>query len=103
MQHTMGQVAVRPADNCGCRSGDSPSARKHGVSDDGIRPALGNATAAFIRPEQPDFPMLIGPDAPARLFEIGFIEADDQDCVIRTMEARNKCLAMLDTSGGDPT
>lgn len=80
-----------------------PSARKHGVSDDDIRHAIDNATAAITRPEQPDFTMLIGPDASARLLEVGIIETDDQDYVIHAMTARNKYLAMLDTSGGDQT
>ena len=80
-----------------------PSARKHGVSDDDIRHAIDNATAAITRPEQPDFTMLIGPDASARLLEVGIIETDDQDYVIHAMAARDKFLAMLDTSGGDQT
>jgi hypothetical protein len=47
------------------------SARKHGISDDEIRHAIDNAIAAITRPEQPDFTMLIGPDATARLLEVG--------------------------------
>jgi hypothetical protein len=78
-----------------------PSARKHGISDDEIRHAIDNAIAAIIRPEQPDFTMLIGPDATARLLEIGVIETDDQDYVIHAMTARSKYLSMLETPGGD--
>jgi hypothetical protein len=39
----------------------------HGISDDDIRHAIDNAIAAITRPEQPDFTMLIGPDATQRL------------------------------------
>ena len=74
-----------------------PSARKHGISDDEIRHAI----AAITRPEQPDFTMLIGPDATARLLEVGVIETDDQDYVIHAMTARSKYLSMLETPGGD--
>lgn len=78
-----------------------PSARKHGLSDDDIRHAIDNAIAAITRPEQPEFTMLIGPDATGRLLEIGAIETDDQDYVIHAMIARPKYLTMLDPSGGD--
>lgn len=78
-----------------------PSARKHGLSDDNIRHAIDNAIAAITRPEQPDFTMLIGPDATGRLLEIGVIETDDQDYVIHAMNARPKYLTLLDSAGGD--
>ncbi len=78
-----------------------PSVRRHGISDDDIRHAIDNAIAAIARPEQPDFTMLIGPDAATRLLEVGVIETDDQDYVIHAMIARNKSLTMLDTPGGD--
>ncbi len=78
-----------------------PSARKHGISDDDIRHAIDNAVAAITRPEQPDFTMLIGPDATARLLEVGVIETDNQDYVIHAMTARSKYLSMLDMPGGD--
>lgn len=74
-----------------------PSARRHGISDDDIRHAI----ATITRPEQPDFTMLIGPDATARLLEVGVIETDDQDYVIHAMTARSTYLSMLDTPGGD--
>ena len=45
--------------------------------------------------------MSIGPDATARLLEVGVIETDDQDYVIHAMTARNKYLSMLETPGGD--
>lgn len=76
-----------------------PSARKHGVSDDDIRHAIDNA--AITRPEQPDFTMLIGPDATARLLEVGVIETDDQDYVIHAMTARSRYLSMLESREGD--
>ena len=78
-----------------------PSARKHGISDDDIRHAIDNAIAAITRPEQRDFTMLIGPDATARLLEVGVIETDDQDYVIHAMTARSKYLSMLETPRGD--
>ncbi len=46
--------------------------------------------------------MLIGPDATARLLEVGVIETEDQDYVIHAMTARDKYLIMIETSGGDP-
>lgn len=79
-----------------------PSARKHGITDDNIRHAINNAIAAITRPDQPDFTMLIGPDATARLLEVGVIETEDQDYVIHAMTARDKYLIMIETSGGDP-
>lgn len=78
-----------------------PSARKHGISDDDIRHAIDNAVGAITRPEQPEFTMLIGPDATARLLEVGIIETDDQDYVIHAMTARDKYVTMLNTPGGD--
>lgn len=78
-----------------------PSARKHGISDDDIRHAIDNAIAAITRPEQPDFTMLIGPAATARLLEDGVIETDDQDYLIHAMTARGKYLSMLEIPGGD--
>ena len=78
-----------------------PSARKHGISDDDIRHAIDNAIAAITRPEQPDFTMLIGPDATARLLEVGVLETDDQDYVIHAMTARTEYLSMLETPRGD--
>jgi hypothetical protein len=72
-----------------------------GIFDDDIRHAIDNAIAAITRPEQPDVTMLIGPDATARLLEVGVIETDDQDYVIHAMTARSKYLSMLETPGGD--
>jgi hypothetical protein len=75
-----------------------PSAGKHGISDDDIRHAIDNA---ITRPEQPDFTMLIGPDATARLLEVGVIETDDQDDVIHAMTACSTYRSMLESPGGD--
>lgn len=77
------------------------STRKHGLSDDDIRHAIDNAIAAITRPEQPDFTMLIDPDATGRLLEVGVLETDDQDDAIHAMIARTKYLIMLHSSGGD--
>jgi len=78
-----------------------PGAHKHGVSDDNIRHAIENAIAAITRPEQPEFTMLIGPDASARLLEVGIIETEDQDYVIHAMAARRKYLTMIDPARGE--
>ncbi len=45
--------------------------------------------------------MLIGPDATARLLEVGVIETDVQDYVIHAMAARSKYLSMLETPAGE--
>jgi hypothetical protein len=78
-----------------------PSARKHGISDDDIRHAINNAIAAITRSEQPEFTMLIGPTADARLLEIGIAATDNQDYVIHAMPARDKYLSMIDGTEGD--
>lgn len=103
----MPRVAETSCDNYSCRSGDSAERsqarhRKHGITDDNIRHAINNSIAAITRPGQPDFTMLIGPDATARLLEVGVIETEDQDYVIHAMTARDKYLIMIETSGGDP-
>ncbi len=76
-----------------------PSARKHGISDDDIRHVVNNAVAAITTAHQPDFTMLIGPDASARLLEVGVLAADDNDYVIHAMRARDKYLAMIEPRG----
>ena len=78
-----------------------PSARKHGISDDGIRHAIDHAIAAITRPEQPDFTMLIGPTTHAQLLEVGIVATDDQDYVIHAMPARTKYLSMIDQTAED--
>ncbi len=77
------------------------SARKHGISDDDIRHAINNAIVSITRPDQPDFTMLIGPDARAAMIEVGVLETDDQDYVIHAMVAREKYLNMIDPQRGD--
>ncbi len=72
------------------------SARKHGISDDDIRHAINNAIVSITRPDQPDFTMLIEPDARAALIEVGVLETDDQDYVIHAVVAREKYLKMID-------
>lgn len=76
-----------------------PSARKHGISDDDIRHAVNSAIAALTTERQPDFTMLIGPDASARLLEVGVLAADDNDYVIHAMRARDKYQSMLNPRG----
>ena len=78
----------------------SPSARKHGVSDDDIRHAFANAVTAIAMPDQPDFTMIIGPDLAAQLIEIGVAAADDNDYVIHAMPARPKYLKMIRPNRG---
>jgi len=48
-----------------------PSARKHGITDDDIRPALENAVASITVADQPGFSMVLGPNQSAQLLEIG--------------------------------
>ena len=65
-----------------------PRARRHGIPDDDIRHAVNTALGAITTSNQPDFIMLIGPDAASRLLEIGVLSADDNDYVIHAMPAR---------------
>ncbi len=73
----------------------TPSARKHGISDDDIRHAFENAVASITVAEQPDFTMLVGPGQSAQLLEIGVIADDDNDYVIHAMPARARYLKMI--------
>ena len=79
-----------------------PSARKHGIPDADIRHAVNNAFGAITTPTQPDFTMLIGPDAASRLLEIGVVSADENDYVIHAMPARRKYLEMINQRGDQP-
>lgn len=94
-------LPIQPTTTAVVAVGIRPGARKRGISDDDIRHAIHNAIDASTRPEQPDFTILIEPDATARLLEVGVIEADGQDYMIHVMTARNKYLTMLDMPEGD--
>lgn len=78
-----------------------PSAHKHGISDDDIRHAFENAVASITVPDQPDFSMIIGPDATGRLLEIGVVADDDNDYVIHAMPTRPKYLSLIRPHRGD--
>ncbi|MFN6121979.1 MAG: hypothetical protein ACK5CE_20425 [Actinomycetes bacterium] len=78
-----------------------PSARKHGISDDDIRPAFENAVASITVAAQPDFSMVLGPDQAGRLLEIGVVADDDNDYVIHAMPARPKYLKLIRPHRGE--
>lgn len=63
------------------------SARKHGVSDDGILHAYHHPIRVLILD---DLTMLIGPDLAARLVEIGVSTSEGIDFVVHAMPARPK-------------
>ncbi len=63
------------------------SARKHGISDDDMLHAYRNPIRVF---DIDDLTMLIGPDASARLLEIGVARAEGIDFVVHAMPARPK-------------
>ena len=84
-----------------------PSARQHGIVDDGIRHAYTNAIASIPAPDQPDFTMLVGADAEGQLLEIGVLATDDNDYIIHAMHAmhamhaRPKYLRLINQDRGD--
>ena len=78
-----------------------PSARQHGIVDDGIRQAYANAIASITAPDQPDFTMLVGADAEGQLPEIGVLASDDNDYIIHAVHARPKYLRLISQDGGD--
>ncbi len=65
------------------------SARKHGINDDDMLHAYRNPIRVF---DLDDLTMLIGPDASARLLEIGVAEAEGIEFVVHAMAARPNCL-----------
>ncbi len=79
----------------------TPSARKHGISDDDIRHAFENAVASIAIAEQHQFTMLIGPGQSAQLLEVGVVADDDNDYVIHAMPARPKYLRMIRPNRSD--
>jgi hypothetical protein len=65
------------------------SARKHGIDDEDMLHAYRNPIRVF---DLDDLTMLIGPDAAARLLEIGVAEAEGVEFIVRAMAARPKFL-----------
>jgi hypothetical protein len=65
------------------------SARKHGVTDEDMLHAYRNPVRVF---ELGDLTMLIGPDRPASLLEIGVTTAEGIDFIVRAMAARPRFL-----------
>jgi hypothetical protein len=66
----------------------TPSARKHGVSDDAIIHAFNNP----VRVEDLDegLVMLVGPDHAGNLFEIGVVTSGEGPVIVHAMPARPK-------------
>ena len=65
------------------------SAREHGVHDDDILHAYRNPVRVFALD---DLTMLVGPDAAARLLEIGVASSEGIDFIVHAMPARPKFL-----------
>jgi hypothetical protein len=65
------------------------SARRHGISDEDMLHAYRHPIRVF---DLDDLTMLIGPDASARLLEIGVAEAEGIEFVVHAMSARPKFL-----------
>jgi hypothetical protein len=65
------------------------SARKHQISDDDMLHAYRNPIRVF---GLDGLTMLIGPDAAARLLEIGVSEAEGIEFIVHAMPARNRFL-----------
>jgi hypothetical protein len=65
------------------------SARKHGIDDEDMLHAYRNPIRVF---DLDDLTMLIGPDAAARLLEIGVAEAEGVEFIVHAMAARPKFL-----------
>ena len=65
------------------------SARKHQVSDDDMLHAYRNPIRVF---DLGELDMLIGPDAAARMLEIGVSEAEGIDFIVQAMPARDRFL-----------
>lgn len=65
------------------------SARKHQISDDDMLHAYRNPIRVF---NLDGLTMLIGPDAAARMLEVGVSEAEGIEFVVHAMPARNRFL-----------
>ena len=65
------------------------SARKHGINDQDMLHAYRHPIRVF---DLDDLTMLIGPDASARLLEIGVADAEGVEFIVHAMAARPKFL-----------
>lgn len=65
------------------------SARKHQISDDDMLHAYRNPIRVF---NLDGLTMLIGPDAAARMLEVGVSQAEGIEFVVHAMPARNRFL-----------
>ena len=65
------------------------SARKHGINDEDMLHAYRHPIRVF---DLDDLTMLIGPDASARLLEVGVVEAEGVEFIVHAMAARPKFL-----------
>lgn len=66
------------------------SARKHGVADDDMLPALNHPVDYEDLDE--GFTMIIGPARSAQLLEIGVVDSADGPVIVHAMTARRKYL-----------
>ena len=65
------------------------NARKHGINDQDMLHAYRHPIRVF---DLDDLTMLIGPDASARLLEIGVADAEGVEFIVHAMAARPKFL-----------
>ena len=75
-----------------------PSARRHGVDDDGTLHAVANSVAVDDLGEDPDRLLVIGPDSAGDLLEIVVLIASDADeIIIHAMPMRPKYRKLLES------
>jgi len=75
-----------------------PSARRHGVDDDGTLHAVANSVAVDDLGEDPDRWLVIGPDSAGDLLEIVVLIASDADeIIIHAMPMRPKYRKLLES------
>lgn len=65
------------------------SARRHGISDDGIIHAYWNPFRVF---ELDDLVMIVGDDGSGTQLEVGVVHQDGIDLIVHVMRARKKFL-----------
>ena len=65
-----------------------PSARRHGIPDDGIRHALRNFVAHAVDPEDDSVELFLGPDYAGNLIEVGVLDAGEELVIIHAMPGR---------------
>jgi hypothetical protein len=68
----------------------TPSARRHGVTEDSMLHAYRNPIRAFELDE--GLTMIIGGDATGALYEIGIVDGEDGSAIVHAMPARDKFL-----------